>query len=229
MLWHQVILSVLSDNLVFSQSTTVVSLFLNSPVAGISTGATGYVVEANLTSMTYVFDCVKAFCVATKRAECARVAATPEDQIYNEETTGPARTSHAPSLARLRPQTEDVVTYVPHPPALRVQENIFTVPGLQPVLITSGVDKFVGAATATGDATTGGGASNIGSSATVTGGGTLSSGSQSSTATGNATNDAAAKGARKLSLGFVASAALAVNAYNVGELVNRFFLELSHL
>ncbi|KAK9769987.1 hypothetical protein SCAR479_13312 [Seiridium cardinale] len=201
MLWHQVILSVLSDNLVFSQSTTVVSLFLNSPVAGISTGATGYVVEANLTSMTYVFDCVKAFCVATKRAECARVAATPEDQIYNEETTGPARTSHAPSLARLRP---------PRP-------------------ITSGVDKFVGAATATGDATTGGGASNIGSSATVTGGGTLSSGSQSSTATGNATNDAAAKGARKLSLGFVASAALAVNAYNVGELVNRFFLELSHL
>ncbi|KAK9794778.1 hypothetical protein SCARD494_05350 [Seiridium cardinale] len=228
MLWHQVILSVLSDNLVFSQSTTVVSLFLNSPVAGISTGATGYVVEANLTSMTYVFDCVKAFCVATKRAECARVAATPEDQIYNEETTGPARTSHAPSLARLRPHGRCRDVRASSAGASGAGKHLHC-PGIAARPITSGVDKFVGAATATGDATTGGGASNIGSSATVTGGGTLSSGSQSSTATGNATNDAAAKGARKLSLGFVASAALAVNAYNVGELVNRFFLELSHL
>ncbi|KAK6069494.1 putative aldo/keto reductase [Seiridium cupressi] len=123
MLWQQVILSVFTATIVSSHRV-------------VSTEATGFVVEANPTTTTHVLDCVKAVCVATKRAEYTR-----------------------------------------------------------PVLVTSGVDKLAGAATAMGDATTGGGASNTGSSATVTGGGTLTSGSQSSTATGNATNDAAAKGA----------------------------------
>ncbi|KAK9415863.1 hypothetical protein SUNI508_09992 [Seiridium unicorne] len=166
---------------------------------------------------------VKAFCVATKRAEYARITAAPDVQIYSEENDGASSyqfcifsgstestcvETAVTSSGTYYEKTEDIVTYVPEPPALRGQENIFTFPGLQPVLITSGANKLAGAATATGDATTGGGASNTGSSATVTGGGTLTSGSRSSTAT----NNAAAKAARKLSLGFVALAALVVNA-----------------
>ncbi|KAK6066336.1 putative aldo/keto reductase [Seiridium cupressi] len=176
MLWQQVILSVFTATIVSSHRV-------------VSTEATGFVVEANPTTTTHVLDCVKAVCVATKRAEYARFVSVLH--LHWMDGSHVRRDSSGTSYDKM----EHVVTYVPEPPALRGQENILTFPGLQPVLVTSGVDKLAGAATAMGDATTGGGASNTGSSATVTGGGTLTSGSQSSTATGNATNDAAAKGA----------------------------------
>ncbi|KAI1846302.1 hypothetical protein JX266_007507 [Neoarthrinium moseri] len=178
MLPHHIFLSLFSAaTFVSSQTTTVVSLFLNSPVPGVSTGGTGYVVEANPTATTYVLDCVKALCVGSKRAEYARVTAAPGYQEYNADNDGTSvhrACSFKGSAEATCVESESTtssggsygtVTYVPVAPISRFTENVFAFPGLQAVLITSGVDKLAGAATATATTpTTGGGASTTGTS-----------------------------------------------------------------
>ncbi|KAI0123169.1 hypothetical protein BJ170DRAFT_599139 [Xylariales sp. AK1849] len=78
MLRHQTLLSFLSVTIHSSQSTTVVSLFLNFTVTGVSTGATGYIIDANPTVTTYVLDCVEALCVNSKRAETCSFTGSTE-------------------------------------------------------------------------------------------------------------------------------------------------------
>ncbi|KAH6655729.1 hypothetical protein BKA67DRAFT_561637 [Truncatella angustata] len=211
MVHHQVFFSLLSAALVSAQSTSIVSLFLGSSVAGVSTGATGYVVDASPTATTYVLDCVKALCVGSKRAEYARVTAAPGVQEYNKDNDGTAvhqECSFVGSTEATCVETTTVtgeamyiatVTYVPasRVPSHRGQENIFTYPGLQAVLITSA------ATTATATTTPSTTASTTGDSTTAT--------SQSSSGTGNATNDAASStGAGKFVYGVAALAALAM-------------------
>lgn len=236
MLRHQLLSAFLWATTVSSQSTsTVISLFLNSPAAGVSTGATGYVAAADPTATTYVLDCVGTLCADPARTEYARVTVGPGVQEYNEDHNGTAThqtcsftgagaaTQTATCVETmsdpLRPllAAYDTVTYVPSPPATRESlQNILTWPGLQAVMITSGVDRLAGAATATGTATgTAAGSATAsatkGSGATATATKTTTGASQIGTATGIVTGGAVSpRGVERLGYGAGALAALVV-------------------
>lgn len=187
-------------SLAAGQSTTVVSLYLGEPLEGVATAATGYVAAADATATTYVLDCLKAFCIGSERAEYARVTAGPGWQEYSRRdddedgfeeehtsctflgtTTGAVCTDESTSSSGTQFEAYyGTETYVPNPPERTGQENMFSWPGLQAMLITSGVELLAGAATAT----------ETSSSSTQTAPGTTTdtaTGTESSTATATGT------------------------------------------
>ncbi|KAK6208068.1 hypothetical protein LQW54_007113 [Pestalotiopsis sp. IQ-011] len=189
------------------QSTTVVSLYLGEPLEGVATAATGYVAAADATATTYVLDCLKAFCIGSERAEYARVTAGPGWQEYSRRdddgedgfeeehtsctflgtTTGAVCEDESTSSSGTQFEAYYATeTYVPNPPERTGQENIFSWPGLQAVLITSGVELLAEAATAT----------ETSSSSTQTAPGTTTD-----TATGTESSEATATGTAKSGAG----------------------------
>lgn len=221
-------------SLAAGQSTTVVSLYLGEPLEGVATAATGYVAAADATATTYVLDCLKAFCVGSERAEYARVTAGPgwqeysrreddgEDDGFEQEhtsctflsdgttTTGAVCTDESTSSSGTQFEAYYATeTYIPNPPPRTGQENVFSWPGLQAMLITSGVELLAGAAAAT--------ATETSQSSTETDAGTTTNTvtnteSSAATATGTAKSGAgSSRGHQPLVYGAVCLAALAIS------------------
>lgn len=221
-------------SLAAGQSTTVISLYLGEPLEGVATAATGYVAAADATATTYVLDCLKAFCVGSERAEYARVTAGPGWQEYSRRedndgddgfeqehtsctflsdgttTTGAVCTDESTSSSGTQFEAYYATeTYIPNPPPRTGQENVFSWPGLQAMLITSGVELLAGATTAT--------ATETSQSSTETGAGTTTNtvtntGSSAATATGTAKSGAgSSRGHQPLVYGAVCLAALAIS------------------
>ncbi|ETS73954.1 hypothetical protein PFICI_13820 [Pestalotiopsis fici W106-1] len=214
LLQHQLLLSA-AALLAAGESTTIVSLFWDVPVSGSSMAATGYVAAADATATTYVLDCEREYCAFSTRTEYARITAGPGWQEYNRHSVdeydtdddgNPAQESVQSSCTFVGGTTEATcedfsstsyestsyeafywnVTYLPTLPESRGQQNFDVFPGLQPMLITSGVELLAGTATATAT-TTGDSLSNT---ATATGTG-MGTGTDSATSTtGTATSDA---------------------------------------
>lgn len=175
--------------------------------------ATGYVAAADPTATTYVLDCERGNCAYTNtRSEYARITAGPGWQEYNrfthDDDGGATADESVRSSCTFTGTTEAFcedysskghgsigyelswwkVTYLPVLPESRGQRNFETYPGLQPMLITSGVELLAGtgAATATTATTTDSQIDTAIATGTETGTGTASAASTSDTATSDA-------------------------------------------